>query len=553
LLALCEQACGSLIMTLQFSEQSVMAKGSEESPTVDRYLNVELFDGRQGLGRAPSKVLKLAEIQFRWRTWLRGVALVWVGRTTRIALALALLSSGPAGAQLSGASAMDQSQFTRWAKSHLAPLSTSDADNGVSDVGDMLANAPVVALGEGVHLAAQPLEFRNRLFRHLVETQGFTAIAIESGIVESRDVHDYVRGAAGALDDVVRRGLTWTFDRLPQNRDLVEWLRAYNADPQHLHKVNFYGFDLPGSPSEPDANRGNDVALVECLKFLTRVDPQAVRKFHARLDRFLPRLRFYASGRPPTISYNSLTQTERDELTATIADLVTLLERNESPYVAATTVEDYQWAYRAALGARQVDGWLRQFPLHYRPGVTQARALIAAGDTRDRGMADNLQWIIEQEGPLGKVLIFAHTVHLSTAPVTFHWRSEKPAVDGATAEGRYEQEVAGTWLRRRLGNRLVTIGGFVGDGAVGYAGFQRQLLQPPESSIGWLLRKVGTPQFALDLRAAPDSVSDDLDKDRLLGPTEQAFGLNVGFSIELSRSFDLLVFFSQVAPAAPVR
>jgi len=49
-------------------------------------------------------------------------------------------------------------------------------------------------LSEGVHGAAEPLEFRNRVLQYLVEAKAFTAIAIESGIVESRTVHDYVRG-----------------------------------------------------------------------------------------------------------------------------------------------------------------------------------------------------------------------------------------------------------------------------------------------------------------------------------------------------------------------
>jgi erythromycin esterase len=92
------------------------------------------------------------------------------------------------------------------------------------------------------------LEFRNQVLRYLVQEKGFTAIALESGLVESRKVYDYVRGGAGELASVLAEGISWTFDRLPQNATLVSWLKDYNSDPQHTCTVNFYGFDVPGSP-----------------------------------------------------------------------------------------------------------------------------------------------------------------------------------------------------------------------------------------------------------------------------------------------------------------
>jgi erythromycin esterase-like protein len=249
----------------------------------------------------------------------------------------------------------------------------------------MIGNATVVALGEGIHLGTEPLEFRNRVLQYLVEKKGFTAIAIESGIVEGRGVHDYVRGSPGDLATVLAQGISWTFDRLPQNEALVRWLREYNADPRHTRKVNFYGFDVPGSPGNPKANRGMDTALVEVLKYLARVDNAAAAAFHARLDSFWPNIRvgFRRSPDAPP-GYERLSQAERDALTAAIGDLIILLERREAQYTAASTGSDYEWAYRAAIGARQVDGWLRQIPLRWQPSSELPRFLAVATDVRDR-------------------------------------------------------------------------------------------------------------------------------------------------------------------------
>jgi erythromycin esterase len=392
----------------------------------------------------------------------------------------------------------------------------------------MIGNASVVAVSEGTHFAAEPLQFRNRVFQYLVEKQGFTAIAIESGIVEGRVVHDYVRGGPGDVSTVLKQGISWTFDRLPENRALVQWLREYNADPRHARKINFYGFDVPGSPGNPHATRHMETALVETLQYLAGVDSTAAAAFHARVDSLLPKIRLDFPDyhyRPPDAppGYETLSGVERDALTATIADLVTLLERRQAPYEAASTVNDYQWAYRAAIGARQLDSWVRQTPLGWEPSNKQTGFFSVATDVRDRAQADNLDWIVKQEGPSGKVLVFAHRGHLSSVPVS----------------GR---EVAGTYLRRRFDSRLVTIGNLIGKGEVGCPGFEETLKPAPPDTIDGLAGQLGTPRFLMDLRAAPTPVANWLDQERELGP---------GFRVVVGKAFDILFYLDVVSPACP--
>lgn len=103
----------------------------------------------------------------------------------------------------------------------------------------MIGNASVVAIGEGVHFGLEPLEFRNRLIEYLVREKGFTTIVIESGIVESRMAHDYVRDGAGDLSTVLSESITWGFGLTPQNRVLLRALRERNADPRRSSEVSF--------------------------------------------------------------------------------------------------------------------------------------------------------------------------------------------------------------------------------------------------------------------------------------------------------------------------
>ncbi len=446
-----------------------------------------------------------------------------------------------------------EAAFIAWAKGSLAPLMTVNPSSSAKDLeplGRMIGDKPLVALTEGLHFAAEPLEFRNRVLQYLVQRKGFTAIAIESGVVEGRAVHEYVRGGEGDLAKVMRQGFSYTFDRLPQNEALVRWLREYNADPRHVRKVNFYGFDVPGSPGNPKANRNVDTALVAALDYLTRVDSESATAFHARLDRVMKNLHFdwYSPDGP---NYSKLTQVERDALTSAIADLIALLERSESRYTAASTAEDYDWAYRAAIGARQVDNWLRvDIPVGRQPSLME---MVEAGfrDIRERAQADNIDWVVKREGPSGKVLIFANTVHLSAMPLVTKWIPRKETnPDPGKKIRTMERDVAGTYLRRRFGDQLVIVGNLIGKGEGACASVSyRQILTPApaESSTG-IAGAVGVPRYLLDLRAAPASVAAWLDEPRpLSGPYPYEYEILV--ELPLRKAFDILFYLDTVTPA----
>src|SRR5687767_7224396 len=90
-------------------------------------------------------------------------------------------------------------ELAKKSRVRLATTAPGSSWEDLAPLGEMIRDATVVALSEGVHGGAEPLEFRNRVLQYLVREKGFTAIAIESGIVEGRMVHDYVRGGPGDL------------------------------------------------------------------------------------------------------------------------------------------------------------------------------------------------------------------------------------------------------------------------------------------------------------------------------------------------------------------
>lgn len=415
--------------------------------------------------------------------------------------------------------------FDRWAKAQAIRLQTVELGSGVADLRRLkpiIGAARVVALGEPAHGAHEPLAFRNRLFRYLVEELGFTAIAIESGLPESRPIFDFVASGQGSAAQAVRGALSCGADAYQENEELAQWMREYNANPAHDRKIRFYALDL-GRCGE-----GTPVAFDKALTYFTRVDPESGRRMRTTLQPYLDRLS--AEGAPP------LTPAEQDGLSAAIDDLISPLERERPGFIAATSETDYEWAHRNAVVARQANRMSRARPTDP-PGQGIPPSAWRAMNVRDAGMADNVRWVLEREGADGRVLVFAHNAHIMNAGVEGGpWSSlERPPY----AMGRH--------LRQALGAGLVIIGT---SSAQNGAGFPAAL--PESGSLDAALARVGAPRFLLDLRAAR--------ADRAVAAwlaERRALRANFATHLTLSPSaaFDALLFIDTLTPAhtAPPR
>lgn len=446
--------------------------------------------------------------------------------------------------------------FAAWAAEAFQPISPGDFDNDIADMralDDLIGDARIVAVSEAVHGSAEAMVFRNRLFRHLVEEKGFTAIAIESGIVEGRVVDDYIHGGDGDFDTVLRRGIGGGFHHYQANPDLVAWMRDYNADPAHAEKLRFFGFDIPGTPYNRFAERGVDTALLEALAYLDRVDPPAAAELRGRLAPVLPSLfndiagaMCVAQGGPWCFEvpeadraklaeqpqYGYLTAAERDLMTAAIADLVSIIERNELAYVPASSAENYAFGLRAAIGARQTDDFLRhRLPPAWSPADGPPQG-AGAQEGRYRAMTDNFEWILDQIGEDGKILVFASRFHISGAPV---------------AVGDNPPDLPfGVDLRRRHADELVAFVNLIGEGVIGCdMELVFEMPPPPETSVDGLASRVGEPLFVLDFHAAPPDVVAWLSQ-----PHDLSHGGT--YTLPVGEAFDAAFYSGPFGPACPI-
>lgn len=102
----------------------------------------------------------------------------------------------------------------------------------------------ILGLGEPLHGGKDFLNLRNNIFKYLVKEYNYSAIAIESSFPKSWIINEYVHGRGTAsFEQIQEKGFSHGFGKIEANRELVEWMRLYNADPANSKKLNFYGFD----------------------------------------------------------------------------------------------------------------------------------------------------------------------------------------------------------------------------------------------------------------------------------------------------------------------
>jgi erythromycin esterase len=408
-----------------------------------------------------------------------------------------------------------------WVKRYAIPIATVEARDQTSDLrhlASVIGTARVILLGEPAHGAHEPLAFRNRLFQYLVSELGFTAIAIESGLPEARSVQGFIAGEPGDAMRTVHDNLTWGFGAYLENVELVRWIRQHNAAPERRRKVRFYGIDV--SILGADDFRPSRASVDAALSYLDRGDSRHAQLLRARFEPLLDRLSNAASV--------SLSPVEHDALTAAIDDLISSLE-SERPSLIASSESDYEWGLRNAIVARQSDRLFRVAPPNLPNGQISAAGWRFA-NVRDSAMAENVRWILAQEGPTGRVLVFAHNVHVMNAQTK----------GGMWAVFDRPPYPMGMHLRSLLGDDVLIIATSSAANGQGLP-----VATPDSDSVDAALARVGLPRFLLDLRRARNEKVEAW----LTQPRALRANFDSHVMVSPGTAFDALLFINTLTPA----
>ena len=337
--------------------------------------------GIHGSGRRDSR-RRLASITrraARSRHRLLGPALLWV-----IAV----------GCRRQSAPGGDARSFEVWARRHAAPIASVEPGHALDDLEplrEIVGDARVVAVGESLHDVHEFLALKHRTFEYMVMELGFTALAMETGLPESRLVYDYVLGAATDPTLLRRAGFTWGFGEWRETWTLIKWMRSYNQDPAHDRKIRFYGIDLTGG--RDDTFTDARPAIDGTLGYLRGVDSAYARSV-ARTLLPLTELATYQA-------FPVLRAETRSAYATAVGALVDRFELQRVVYLSRTSDVEFQWAHRHAIAARQLVTSFWAIPVGGAgPGDLPEGAELEYS-SRDRAMADNVGWVLEREGPGG--------------------------------------------------------------------------------------------------------------------------------------------------------
>lgn len=360
-----------------------------------------------------------------------------------------------------------------WIKTHAVPVSRPDtppAPREARTIAHIVRGARLIALGEPFHFHAEPLAYRNRLIRHLVMHEGLSAVALESGIADTKAAGDYVLGATGDAASVVAP-MSWQFGTLADNVALVDWLRHWNDDHPRA-KIRLYGIDVSGGDDRTGFGNAR-VALDQVDAYLARAalaDAAPVRAEIARIGPIFSPAGYAAA--------NAFGRQAVTRLPDTIAAY--LLDRKVA-LVRATSPDAYDWATRIARDARDV---ARIFPVWPADATKLSPGLLQATAMRETAMVAHTLWALDRERSRGRMLLFQSNSHVAAAefaPV------DRPGLGGMRSTG--------TQLRAVLGQRYRVI---VFASALGKA-----IDDPAIGSIDRGFLAAGVAPALLDIRTAP--------------------------------------------------
>jgi len=353
-------------------------------------------------------------------------------------------------------------EVVAWLKANAIRLSSLQLDTAQTDLMPLvqrLKDARIVAMGEATHGTREFQQIKLRMFRFLVEKLGFTVFGIEANWPESLTVNAYVNGED--VDPVPGLGFTWW--KTGEGVALLRWMREYNGDPAHTRKLKFYGFDMQ-SPGLAEENVG---------AYLRRVAPGLVKE----ASEVFAILGTWGENK----EYEDSPAQEVKRPTAVrLEGLLRRFDEREQEWVRMTSREEWTMARQNMVIVKQAE-------------VKLGDQGVEGKAYRDRAMAENVKWILDQEPAGTKVMLWAHNGHVAAA----------------AAPGEEDHLPMGAHLREMFGAGLVSCGFVFGEGsfrAVDMGTNQTSTFtvgRPPKGSVDATLGAVGIPLFAVDVRQAP--------------------------------------------------
>ena len=245
---------------------------------------------------------------------------------------------------------------------NIDPQEFSKYAQNVKDI-NIPDNVKIVALGEATHGNVEFQELKLDVFKILVENYGVKAFAIEGDYGGCEKVNQYIQGGYGTPEEIVK-AIDFQIYKTNEILELISYMREYNEKVEDNQKLRFYGFDMQ--------------RYVYNFQFLNELSHE--------LGIDTNDLKKLMDGNDWNNEYDYKTRIE----------IVTKLKQE------LQNQENSEQAIHFA------DILLQYFEL-------KTTMETDIGLLRDKFMADNVKWILEQEEQLGndRIFITGHNTHVA--------------------------------------------------------------------------------------------------------------------------------------------
>ncbi len=427
-------------------------------------------------------------------------------------------------------------EVTAWLMANAIPFDSPLPGHGCDDLRpllDMVGDARIVALGEATHGTREFFTMKHRILECLVQEKGFNIFAIEANAPEANRVNAYVQTGRGNAKSALAGMYFWTWNT-HEVLDMIEWMHTHNQNPGNAPQVSFRGFDM----------QFGFVALWDVLNYLQRVDPNIMGQVESDLQ---------CLGLPHgDMNYVNLDAETQNRCRQNVEAIHELLLAQEDVYRAATSTTAYAEAVEAARILVQHEQFLR---------LNRQDISVDLFNLRDRAMADNIAWLLEQGGPEAKIVLWAHNAHIQTLPLS----PPNPDLEGTFRNSDAIALTMGNNLRAHFGADMVVIGfsfesgrfrAISGSRETGYSGLRSIPVQPPlPNSHEEYLYPEGLNHYYLDLRTIPSEgpIAEWFQESRWLRTIGSEYDRNdlttTSQRMRLQEAFDILIGLRNTTPA----
>jgi erythromycin esterase len=269
---------------------------------------------------------------------------------------------------------------------YLEPLRSLDSDDfrDLAFLPELIRGKTVVTMGEVVHGVAEQNRIRVRLIKYLHQQHGFNVVAFESGFY---DCHFTQQRMSQLSFGVALRSSIYSFWHTDDLLDLFHYVQESQSTANPLYLA---GFDVQptGHTIESRPAFLRDIVMP--------VDSTFAESFYVTDQHIVSYYR-----RPPTIS--SYIEANYASLSQQYGELVQLISTGQDELLEHFDEDTIRLALQVAETAKTF--------ISFRSGDAvfnyQQRVYM-----RDRQMAENLDFIREQQYPDAKVIVWSHNAHV---------------------------------------------------------------------------------------------------------------------------------------------